>query len=236
MDFFGRYLRNISALAFAVSSKVVLTLVFFFFMLLEAPFMNNKIDRAFSGHNAAKVKNIMSSVSSEISKYLGTLSLISLITGVLVWAVLEFIGVELAVGWGILAFLLNYIPTVGSIIATIPPVMMAALQFSPSYIVPVVVMFSLTAIQFGLGNFVVPKMLGDRLGISPVVILLSLLLWGTIWGVPGTILSVPIAAIIKIVCENSPALRPIAVIIGSGKVKPLPSSPPEAGAQEDSGR
>jgi len=221
MDILGRYLRNISESVFAISSKFVLTLVFFMFMLLESPFFDDKIDRAFSGHNAARFKNIMSSVNHEISRYLGTLSLISLVTGVGVWAILQFLGVELAVGWGILAFLLNYIPTVGSIIATIPPVMMAILQFSPGYVKPIVVLLALGAIQFSLGNFVTPKVVGDRLGLSPVVILLSLLLWGTIWGIPGAILSVPIAAIIKIVCENFSSLRPIAVMMGGKTLPPL---------------
>jgi predicted PurR-regulated permease PerM len=67
-----------------------------------------------------------------------------------------------------------------------------------------------------IGNVITPKVVGDRLGLSPVVILLSLLLWGTIWGIPGALLSVPIASIIKIVCENFPSLQPIAVMMGSG--------------------
>ena len=216
MDILRPYLRNISEIAFAISSKFVLTLVFLLFMVLEAPFFNGKIDLAFSGANAARIKNIMSSVNSQISSYLGTLSLISLATGACAWLVLELLGVELAAGWGILTFLLNYIPTVGSIIATIPPVLMAMLQFSPSYIRPLVVLLSLGAIQITIGNVLTPKVMGDRLGLSPVIILLSLLLWGTIWGIPGALLSVPIASIIKLVCENFPTLKPIAVMMGSG--------------------
>ena len=229
MDILGRYLRNISEVAFTFSGKFVLTLVFFMFMLLEAPYLDNKIDRAFSGVTSERIKKIMSSVSYEISRYLGTLAFISLLTAVLVWVVLEAIGVELAVGWSVLAFLLNFIPTVGSIIATIPPVMMAVLQFSPRYFQPIMVLVLVTAIQFAIGNLVTPKLVGDRLGLSPVVILLSLLLWGTIWGIPGAFLSVPIASIIKIVCENFKSLRPIAVIMGSGKVEPVAVTPePEA--------
>ena len=226
MDLLGRYLRNISEIAFALSSKFVLTLVFLMFMLLEAPFLDDKIDRAFSGHNARKIKNIMSTVSDQISRYLGTLALISLATGFCAWLALEAIGVELAVGWGVLTFLLNFIPTVGSIIATIPPVLMAALQFSPSYIKPIAVLLSLGAIQITIGNVITPKVVGDRLGLSPVVILLSLMLWGMIWGIPGALLSVPIASIIKIVCENFPSLRPIGVMMGSGEEFAAPPPPP----------
>ena len=226
MDILGRYLRNISELVFVFSSKFLLTLIFLMFMLLEAPFLDNKIDRAFSGANAIKIKNIMSSVSQQISRYLGTLTLISLATGFCVWMALESIGVELAAGWGVLTFLLNFIPTVGSIIATIPPVLMAILQFSPTYIKPIIVLISLGAIQITIGNVITPKVVGDRLGLSPVVILLSLLFWGMIWGIPGALLSVPIASIMKIVCENFPSLKPIAVMMGNGE-PPLPPSPPK---------
>jgi predicted PurR-regulated permease PerM len=228
MDILGQYLRNISEVAFAISSKFVLMLVFLMFMLLEAPYLDNKIDRAFSGQHAARIKKILTSVSDQISRYLGTLTLISLATGLCAWIALVAQGVELAVGWGVLTFLLNFIPTVGSIIATIPPVLMAALQFSPSYIRPIMVLISLGVIQMTIGNVITPKVVGDRLGLSPVLILLSLLLWGTIWGVPGALLSVPIASIIKIVCENISSLKPIAVMMGTGNV----SSAPEKGEEE----
>lgn len=225
LDLLGRYLRNVSELLLTFSSKFVLTLVFLMFMLLEAPYVNEKIDKSFSDANAFKIKNILDSISQQISRYLGTLSLISLVTGFCAWLVLTAIGVELAAGWGVLTFLLNFIPTVGSIIATIPPVLMATLQFSPGLVKPLIVLVSLTAIQITIGNVITPKVVGDRLGLSPVVILLSLLLWGTIWGIPGALLSVPIASIIKIICENIQSLRPIAVLMGSGQAALLASPP-----------
>ena len=102
---------------------------------------------------------------------------------------------------------------------------MVILQFSPGLFKPLVVLISLTAIQITIGNVITPKVVGDRLGLSPVVILLSLLLWGTIWGIPGALLSVPIASIIKIVCENIQPLRPIAVLMGSGEAALLAAPP-----------
>jgi len=233
MDILGRNLRNITENVFSVSSKFVLTLIFFMFMLLEAPFLNNKFDRAFSGQTAVRIKKIMSSVNDDISRYLGTLTLMGLVTAFLCWAVLKIIGVEFAMGWSILVFLLNFIPTVGSIIATILPFMMSVLQFSPQYIQPIAVLLLIGTIQFTIGNFLTPKLLGDKLGLSPVVIMLSLLLWGTIWGIPGAILSVPIASIIKIACENFEALRPIAVMMDGGG-KPLPAAVIETETQTES--
>jgi predicted PurR-regulated permease PerM len=224
----GQYARNISEVALTLSAKFILTLVFFMFMLLEAPYLNDKLDQAFSGKSAMRIKKIMTSVNDDISHYLGTLALISMMTGVFVWFALLLLEVELAAGWAVLTFVLNFIPTVGSIIATIPPVLVAMLQFSPSWFRPLVVLICLGAIQLTIGNVVTPKVVGDRLGLSPVFILLSLLLWGAIWGIPGAILSVPIASIIKIVCENVSSLKPIAVMMGNGQ----PAFPEKSGRNE----
>ena len=214
--------RNISSLIIALSSKFVMTFVFLMFMLIEAPYLDDKIKRAF-GKNAERVNKILFTISEQVSQYLSTLTLISLATGVCAWLVLTFLGVTLAAGWGVLTFLLNFIPTVGSIIATIPPVIMSVIQFSPGLFTPFLVLISLTAIQVTIGNIITPKVVGDRLGVSPVVILLSLLLWGMIWGIPGALLSTPIISIIKIICENIPALSSIAILIGSGEsLKNLP--------------
>ena len=215
--------RNISSLIIALSSKFVMTFVFLMFMLVEAPYLDEKIEKAF-GHNAKRVKKILFTISEQVSQYLGTLALISFATGVCAWIVLTLLGVQLAAGWGVLTFLLNFIPTVGSIIATIPPVVMSIIQFSPGLFKPAMVLLSLTAIQVTIGNIITPKVVGDRLGVSPVVILLSLLLWGMIWGIPGALLSTPIISIIKIVCENIPSLHSIAVLIGSGEaVRKIPA-------------
>ena len=215
--------KNISSLIIALSSKFVLTFVFLMFMLVEAPYMDDKVDKAF-GRNSGRVRKILSSISEEVSQYLGTLALISMVTGLCAWLALTFFEVKLAAGWGVLTFLLNFIPTVGSIIATIPPVVMAIIQFSPGLFTPFLVLVSLTSIQLIIGNVITPKVMGDRLGVSPVMILLSLLLWSMIWGIPGALLSTPIMSIIKIVCENIPALQPIAILIGSGEsVRKIPA-------------
>ena len=217
--------KNISSLIIALSSKFVLTFVFLMFMLVEAPYMDDKVDKAF-GRNSGRVRKILSSISEEVSQYLGTLALISMVTGLCAWLVLTIFGVQLAAGWGVLTFLLNFIPTVGSIIATIPPVIMAIIQFSPGLFTPFLVLVSLTSIQLIIGNVITPKVMGDKLGVSPVMILLSLLLWSMIWGIPGALLSTPIMSIIKIVCENVPVLHTIAILIGSGEsVRKIPAKP-----------
>jgi predicted PurR-regulated permease PerM len=115
------------------------------------------------------------------------------------------------------AFFLNFIPTIGSIVASIPPILLALVQFYPSFWPGVIAAVSLITIQLSMGNGIAPKVLGDQLNLSPVVILLSLLFWGWLWGIVGALLSVPIAVAIKIVCDNIATLHPVSVMMGSGK-------------------
>ncbi len=214
------YVRYISEMAITLLSKLVLSLVFLMFMLLEAPYFVDKIDEAFRGPSARTgetVKSILATISSQISSYLGALTLISVATGICAWVILTSCNIELATGWAMLTILLNFIPTVGSIIATVPPVVMAILQSPTSLTMPLLVLVLLTAVQVSIGNILTPKIMGDRLGLSPVIILLSLLLWGVIWGIPGAILSTPIASILQIICASTHSLKPIAILMGSGE-------------------
>ena len=94
---------------------------------------------------------------------------------------------------------------------------MAILQSPTSLTMPLLVLVLLTAVQVSIGNILTPKIMGDRLGLSPVIILLSLLLWGVIWGIPGAILSTPIASILQIICASTHSLKPIAILMGSGE-------------------
>ena len=212
------YLIDLSGSFVAIVSKLVMVIVFLVFLLLEAPYFQYKLQKAFSPVTSGTVKNILDTISYQIGRYLSALALISAVTGMFVWFALEYIGVDFAVTWGILAFLLNFIPTVGSIVASIPPILVAMVQFYPSFMPAVATALALLTIQVTIGNFITPKVMGDRLNLSPVVVLISLLFWSLIWGVVGALISTIIAAIIKIVCENVPSLNFISVMMGSGKV------------------
>ena len=210
-----RYLGNISGGVINFSSQFILTLVFLMFLLLEAPTLDRKLELAFPGSRSDTIKTIIGTISQQTGRYLGTMVIVSFATGFFVWASLAIVGVEFAAVWGVLAFILNFIPTIGSIIASIPPILLAAVQFgftSPRTIAAAILV---AFFQTFIGNVVAPKMLGDSLGLSPVVVMLSLLLWSLILGIPGAILSVPIASIIKIICENIPSLHPLAVLMGT---------------------
>ncbi len=214
----GRFFVSLSQSIFGFVSKLVLVIIFLFFILLGKPFFKYKILKSFSAHNADQISQITFSITAQIRRYLSLQFIISFVTGVLVWLVLTFIGVDFAVTWGALAFFLNFIPTVGSIVASIPPILLALVQFYPNFWPGVITFVVLITIQLGMGNGIAPKVMGDQLNLSPVVVLLSLLFFGWLWGIVGALLSVPIAAAIKIVCENIETLHPISVMMGSGKI------------------
>ncbi len=213
----GRFLASLSRSLFAFVSQLVLVVIFLFFILLGKPYFRYKILKSFSAENADQISRIAFSITTQIRRYLSLQFLISFTTGILVWLALQIIGVDFPATWGALAFFLNFIPTVGSIVASIPPILLALVQFYPSIWPGVVTLLAVMTIQLGMGNALAPKIMGDQLNLSPVVVLLSLLFWGWLWGVVGALISIPIAAAIKIVCENIETLHPISVMMGSGK-------------------
>lgn len=211
------FLVKLSGSLLFILNNLVLVVIFLVFILLGHPYLRFKIKKALSDENAAKVTVIINAISSQFSRYLVVQFIISLVTGILVWLSLTVIGVDFAVTWGALAFLLNFIPTIGSIISAVPPILLAFIQFFPGFWPGVATLIALLTIHMVIGGAISPKVVGDRLNLSPVVILMSLLFWGWLWGIIGALLSVPIASAVKILCENVEELRPISIMMGSGK-------------------
>lgn len=212
----GEYLMRLSSPLLAFVSKLVMVVVFLIFLLLGKPYFPAKVRKAFQPEDAERITCILGSISAQIGHFLVMQLLISLATGICVWLALVLIGVDFPITWGATAFLLNFIPTLGSIAASIPPVLLALVQFPTPWpaLVTLVVLF---AIQMLIGNVIAPKVLGDRLNLSPVAVLVSLVFWGWLWGITGAILAVPIASAIKIVCANIEGLKPISMMMGSGR-------------------
>ncbi len=217
------WLISLSGSILTLVSKTVMVVVFLMFILLGSPYTENKIRKAFP-HKNAQVMKILDSISEQIGRFLLMMTLISGATGLFIWLGLKWIGVDFAQTWGALAFFLNFVPTVGSIAASIPPILIAIVQFYPEAssstfgIAPQVFMTLawVLAVQVTIGNIITPKVMGDDMDLSPVVILASLLLWGWLWGVAGALLAMPIAGIIKIVCDNVSSLNMIGVLMSSG--------------------
>lgn len=220
----GPFVLKTSQFFISFISNAILVLIFLVFMLLAKPYANDKL-RAALPERADGIIELTNAISRQIGAYLGALFMISLTTGLLVWGALAWLDVEFAFTWGLLAFLLNFIPTIGSIVASIPPVLMALVQHSPEIWPAVLTALVLLVIQMGLGNFVAPKIYGDRLNLSPVVILLFLVFWSWLWGIVGALLAVPIAAAIQITLAQLPPLAPLATMMGSGRKYMRPGKP-----------
>ena len=156
---------------------------------------------------------VLSEIEVRVQQYISQMVMLSAITGILVAIVLAVLGVKFAVVFGFLAFLLNFIPTIGSIIATLLPlpVVLGSPELGPVF--KILALALPAAMQIYLGNAVQPRVLGNALDLHPIVVLISLIFWGMIWGPAGAFLATPMTAVLKIVLEKIPATRPLAALL-----------------------
>jgi predicted PurR-regulated permease PerM len=184
-------------------TSLSLMILFFIFMLIGKGNLERKIHKAFPEYQALYISAIYKNLTQKIYRYLWIKTLISAITGFNVWLILTLFGIDFAFVWGFLTFAFNYIPNIGSIIITIPPLILAFLKFGRFF--PVFwLLLLLIANQMVMGNFLEPRWMGKSLNLSPLLVLFSLIFWGWLWGVVGMIISVPLLSIIKIILENIP--------------------------------
>jgi AI-2 transport protein TqsA len=207
INLLGSVLRNLAG----VLSNLFLILLTMIFMLFEAASVPTKI-RAAVGPGRFDVDSMRKAVV-QVQRYLGLKTLTSVGTGILLGLWTGVLGLEFAVVWGLLAFLLNYIPNIGSIVAAIPPILLAAVQGGLAY--ALLVMIGFVVVNIAVGNFVEPWLMGRTLGLSTLVVFLSLVFWGWMWGAIGMLLSVPLTMILKILFENTDDLKWVAVMLDS---------------------
>jgi AI-2 transport protein TqsA len=207
MDLTRNLLRSIAV----VLSQTVTVLLTMTFILLEAAGFPAKMKAAFGGADGGLER--FAKVRQEIQRYLVIKTLVSLATGVLIGGWLAILGVDFPLLWGLLAFLLNYIPTLGSLIAAVPAVLLTVVQLGPGRAAAAALGY--VVVNVALGNLVEPHLMGRRLGLSTLVIFLSLVFWGWVWGPVGMLLSVPLTTIVKILLENSEDFRWLAALLDS---------------------
>ncbi len=207
MNLLGGALRSLAA----VLSNLFLILLTMIFLLLEASTLPVKID-AIGGQGPFKMEHLRP-VVTQVQRYLAIKTATSLATGVLIGVWTAVVGLEFAVVWGLLAFLLNYIPNLGSIVAAVPAVFLALVQEGVAYAALVAIGYVL--VNVGIGNFAEPFLMGRVAGLSTLVVFLSLVFWGWMWGSIGMLLSVPLTMILKIMFENTDDLRWVAVLLDS---------------------
>ncbi len=157
-------------------------------------------------------------VKNSIVTYIKVKFLMSLCTGLGFGLTCWIFGIDFALFWGFLAFVLNFIPTVGSILATVPPILLGLIQLS-SFSALLILVLCLVIIQFFFGNFLEPKLLGASLSLNTVVVILGLVFWGYLWGVTGMILSVPLLVLLKVILAQIPDAKMIVRLMGSSANK-----------------
>ena len=206
---------NLANFVAGLAGNVSMIFIYVLFLLAEYRTFNVKFTKLFNNkRNQAKVGDIVNKIDQDIKTYISIKSLASLTTAFLSYIVLVIVGVDFPVFWSLIIFLLNYIPTVGSIVAVIFPVLLTLIQFdtlTPFF----VVMTLLILIQVAIGNVLEPRLMGKSLNLSPLVIIVSLVLWGNIWGVTGMFLCVPIMVILNIVLSKFEKTRALAIIFSA---------------------
>lgn len=208
MGMAGSFMGNLIA-ALSNTALVVLTMMF---ILLEVAGFPAKLRAALAdpGADLSEFTEIM----AEIQRYLVIKTAVSAATGLCVALLLAVIGVDFAVLWGLAAFLLNFIPNIGSLIAAVPAMAVALVQPGLGTLPMLGVGLGYLVINMIIGNIIEPQLMGRRLGLSPLVVFLSLVFWGWVWGSVGMLLSVPLTIVVRIVLERSQGLRWIAVLLG----------------------
>jgi AI-2 transport protein TqsA len=206
-----KVLTDIASSVMGVISNGLLVVIFMIFMV------------AGTGTHKAPAGSLWWEVETRVKRYLLTMLLTSGVTGILVGFVLTILGVEFGWMFGFLAFLLNFIPSIGSVIATILPLPVALIDPELGIVSKILVLAIPGGIQFFIGNILQPKLMGESLDLHPIVVLLSLIFFGTIWGIIGMFLAVPITAVVKILLERFGYTRAIAELI-AGKTDVLTKS------------
>lgn len=198
--------------------NLLLVLIFLMFMLAGRNTMTDRVHKAFEHSRADKIKFILNSIEDQVQHYLLIKSFISLLTGTLCAIIMLIGGMDFVIFSALLIFVLNFIPNIGSIIATLFPILMGVLKYGFSLRV-FLVTGGLMLTQFIIGNVVEPKITGKSLNLSPIIIVISLIFWGYIWGIVGMMLAIPLTSALKIFFQNVPILHPLAELI-SAESKP----------------
>jgi predicted PurR-regulated permease PerM len=210
----GGIVQTLSGSFFSFMGNLLWVLLFMVFILAEREAFTKRLVNKLGQERSTPILESMDHINAAIQQYLGLKTLVSLLTGVLVAVILWLFGVNFALLWGTLVFILNFIPTIGSIVATAPPIAITLFQYG-SISKTLLVAAILIAVQVAVGNILEPKIMGRGLNLSPLVVLLSLIFWGWVWGIPGMLLSVPLTAALRIAMEQIDSTRTAAALISS---------------------
>lgn len=225
MGWVGTIAGELSSLA----GSLGLVLIYLLFLLVEQRYFPVKLASLVpDGARRVEVEHLIARARGQIESYVVIKFGASALTGALSWAVLAYLRVDFAAFWGLVIFLLNFIPTIGSIVGVLLPLALILVQF-PEPLTPFVIAFvGLGAVQFLIGNVLEPRWTSGSLDLSPLALLLSLAVWGKIWGIVGMFLSVPLTVILAIGCSQFPRTRWITVLLSERGAPSRPAPLPAA--------
>lgn len=210
---YGSTLTGIANSLSGVFGDTVIILVYAAFLFSEETSFKLKIQKMFKDKGEyARVTGILDKISSSFGEYIRLKTYVSLLTGIVGYVFLLIMGVDSPFFWALLMFLLNYIPTIGSLIATVFPAIFSLMQFG-EYTPFLIILLGLGIIEWIIGNVIEPKLMGNSLNLSPLVTILALIVWGQIWGITGMLLSTPITVVMVIVFSQFQNTRSVAILL-----------------------
>jgi predicted PurR-regulated permease PerM len=210
---FGSLLKGIADGLSSTFGNIALVMLYALLIISEETTFTAKLSKLFSNPtNYTKTSNILEKINTSISDYIRLKTLVSLLTGVVGYLFLLIMKVDAPFFWALLIFLLNYIPTIGSLIATLFPAVFSLMQFG-EFTPFVIILVGLGVLEWLIGNIVEPRVMGKTLNISPLVAIISLVVWGEIWGITGMLLSVPITVVMVIALSQFDSTKKIAIVL-----------------------
>ena len=210
---FVTILQEITARANSLSGFCIVVFLLLTFGLVEISDFRKRLE-ALEPQIGGNISQITAEIGKRIRRYMLIRTLASVLTGLAVFIFTISIGLELAIAWAIISFVLNYIPYIGPLIAVIFPVLFASAQFE-SWQMAAVIFGGLYAIQFLIGNYLEPIIAGRALSISPFVMLVSFFFWAFLWGIPGAFVGLPVTIALFTICEWNPSSRWIAKLLSA---------------------
>jgi AI-2 transport protein TqsA len=207
-----RAVQEIGGRTHTLISFAIITFVFTVLGLLEVDIARKNIERLESKEIGQSLLQAGAKIAAKFQKYMLVRSVMSVLTGTVVWGVALLAGLELATAWGVIAFVLNYIPFIGPLVATVFPTLFAIAQFE-SWQLAVTVFLCLNLIQFLIGSYFEPRIAGAALSVSPFLVLFAVFFWSFLWGIPGAFIGVPIVIAFLTVCEQHESTQWVATLL-----------------------
>lgn len=217
---------SIATATASVVSVAGIVLIYAGFLFFEQVQFRRKLAIIFAGRqHQARLRSVLAQIDRDIRVYLRIKTTLAVVTSAFAYAVMAWIGVDFAGFWAVMVFFFYYIPTVGSILAIAAPALLTLVQFD--HLTPfLIVLFVIGTVQIVMANVIEPAIMGRSLNLSPLVVIVSLMVWGTIWGVVGMFLCVPIMVMLLIVLAHFEPTRPVAVLLSAdGRIPELAERP-----------